>query len=174
MCDCSLIKEILEHDGSIPMICQWAQEFLGYQFSVTHHHNQMMVDVEALTCLFGKLIATYCCIAHAFSKRDKKIRPNAYIKSTFRLSATAKLETPTEPYQSPHVLSSSCIMDIVQGTPIVEVYTPLAVISLCPVLFIVPSKDKIINENPNNTKMKITAVSETLFSEWWCINDYFA
>ena len=63
-------------------------------------------------------------------------------------------------------------MDIIQGTPIVEVHTPLIVILSCPILFIVPSKDTIINENPNNTKMKITVVAKTLFSKWWCIDDY--
>ena len=26
ICDCSAIKEILEYDGPIPMICRWAQE----------------------------------------------------------------------------------------------------------------------------------------------------
>ena len=77
MCDCSLIKEILEYDGSIPMICQWAQELLGCQFSVIHRHNQMMVDVDALTRRFGKLIATHCCIAHVLSEQDKKLRQKA-------------------------------------------------------------------------------------------------
>ena len=133
----------------------------------------MMVDVDSLMHRFDKLITTHCCIAHILSKRDKKLGPNAYIKSTFHLSATAKLETPTEPYKSPPILSSSCFMDIVQCTPIIEVHNPLTIISPCPVLFIVPSKDTRINENPNDTEMKIIAVAKILFSEWWCINDYF-
>ena len=33
MCDCSAIKEVLEYDGTIHMICRWAQELLGYNFS---------------------------------------------------------------------------------------------------------------------------------------------
>ena len=114
---------------------------------------------------FGKLIATHCCISHSLSERDKKVRPNTYNESTFHSSATAKLETPTEPYQSPPVLSSSCVMDIVPCTPIAEVHNPLTVISSCPVLFIVPSVVTLLNENPNDTEMKITSVAKTIFSE---------
>ena len=132
----------------------------------------MMVDVDALTRRFGKLIATHCCIAHVLSERDKNLRPKAYIKSTFHSSATTKLETPTEPYKSRPVLYSRCVMDTIQGTPIVEVHTPSTIISLCPVLFIEASKETIIKENPNDTEMKITAVARTLFSKWWCIDDY--
>ena len=36
LCDCSAIKEVLEYDSSISMICRWAQELLGYQFTVVH------------------------------------------------------------------------------------------------------------------------------------------
>ena len=68
MCDCFSIKETLEYDESISMICRWAQELLCYQFSLIHHHNQMIVDVDAFTRYFGKLIATHCCIAHVLSK----------------------------------------------------------------------------------------------------------
>ena len=82
------------------------------------------------------------------------------------------METPTEPYKSPPVLYSHYAMNIVQGTPIVEVHTPSTTISSCPVLFIVPSKDTIIKENLNDTEIKITAVTRILFSEWLCIDDY--
>ena len=173
MCDCSSIKYILEYDKSIPMICQWAQELLGYQFSVIYCHNQIMVNINALTRRFGKLIATHCCIAHGLSKRDKKLRPDAYKKSTFYLSATAKLEKPSEPYKYPPILYNYSVMDIVKGTCIAEVHTQLTIISSCPVLFVVPFKETIISENPNDIKMKITAVAGTLFSEWWCIGNYF-
>ena len=43
------MKEIFEYDGNIQMICRWAQELLGYQFSVIHHNNRMMFNVDALT-----------------------------------------------------------------------------------------------------------------------------
>ena len=66
LCDCSVVKEILEYEGSIPMICRWAQELLGYQFSVIHRHKRMMADVDALTRRVGPLIATHCCIAADF------------------------------------------------------------------------------------------------------------
>ena len=71
MCDYSAIKENLEYNGSTPMICRWAQEFLGHQFSVIHRHNQMKVNIDALTRRFGKLIATHCCIVHVLSNETK-------------------------------------------------------------------------------------------------------
>ena len=107
------------------------------------------------------------------SKRDKNLIPKVYIKYTSHSSATTKLETSTEPYKLPPVLYSHCVMDIVQCTSIAELHTPSTSISLCRVLFIVPSKDIIIKENPNDTEIKITAVTKTLFSECWCIDDYF-
>ena len=64
LCDCSAVKEILEYSGSIPMICRWAQELLGYQFSVIHRNCRMMADVDAFTRMFGPLIATHCSIAN--------------------------------------------------------------------------------------------------------------
>ena len=46
--DYSAMMEILEYEGPISMICRWAQGLLGYRFTVVHHSNRMMVDVESL------------------------------------------------------------------------------------------------------------------------------
>jgi hypothetical protein len=78
MCDCNAIKEILEYEGNIAMVSRWAQELLGYHFTVIHRSARMMVDVDGLTRRFGKPIAEYIMIAHIMSKRDQKMRPEAY------------------------------------------------------------------------------------------------
>ena len=48
LCDCLAIKEIIDYTGSIPVICRWAQELLGYEFTVIHRPHKMMMDVDAL------------------------------------------------------------------------------------------------------------------------------
>ena len=78
LCDCSAVREILEYDGTIPMICRWAQELLGYDFDVIHRNNRMMVDVDALTRRFGPLIAKHMVIAAYLRDKDKTSRPKAY------------------------------------------------------------------------------------------------
>ena len=34
------------------MVCRWAQEILGYHFTIVHLSNNIMVDVDALTWRF--------------------------------------------------------------------------------------------------------------------------
>ena len=48
LCDCSVVKDILEYNGSILMIKRWAQELLGYQFLGVHQHEKFMRDVDSL------------------------------------------------------------------------------------------------------------------------------
>ena len=83
MCDCSAVKEILEYSGNISMIQRWAQELLGYHFSVIHRPARMMVDVDALSRRYGKPIATHIAVACIFRARDKHQRPSAYQDSRF-------------------------------------------------------------------------------------------
>ena len=68
----------MEYDGSIRMICRWAQELVGYQFSMIHRNKLMMNDVDALTRRFGLLIATHCYIAGMLHRRDITQQPIAY------------------------------------------------------------------------------------------------
>ena len=70
VCDCSAVKEVLEYSGSIPMVCRWAQELLGYQFTVVHRPNRMMVDVDSLTRRYGPLIAMHCMLSNILHRRD--------------------------------------------------------------------------------------------------------
>ena len=57
MCDCLAIWQILDYSGSISLICRWAQELLGYDFTVLHRPYRMMMDVVEPT------VWTTCCSA---------------------------------------------------------------------------------------------------------------
>jgi hypothetical protein len=93
MCDCKAIREILEYDGTIAMISRWAQELLGYHFTVVHRSARMMVDVDGLTRRFGPSVAEYIMIAKLLSDEDKQRRPSAYA-ADFN-----SIDKPTKVYQ---------------------------------------------------------------------------
>ena len=113
MCDCSAVKEVLEYNGSIPMICRWAQELLGYNFTCIHRSARMMVDVDALTRRFGSLITTHCVIAHIFRVQDHKYKPVSCDANTFHSHSTSKLAdaitaSPLVPILSSTVVNVHC------------------------------------------------------------------
>ena len=95
MCDCSAIKEILEYSGTMPMVCRWAQELLGYQFTVVHRPNHIVVNIDALTRRYGPLIAMHCMVSTILHQRDIQHNPLAYAHSTFLASKTVKLTPST-------------------------------------------------------------------------------
>ena len=97
LCDCSAINEILEYDRGIPMICRWALELLGYQFSVIHRNARMVADADALTRRFEPLIGIHYCIANILRHRDTVWRPLAYCHNIFHSCITARLCAPIEP-----------------------------------------------------------------------------
>ena len=86
LCDCAAVKEILDYDGPITMIKRWAQELLGYHFTVVHRVQRMMKDVDSLNRFYGNPVQTYITIAKIFSDNDKAKRPAAYNQSTFHSS----------------------------------------------------------------------------------------
>ena len=94
ICDCSAIKEVLEHNGTIPMVCRWVQELLYYQFTVVHRFNGMMIDVDSLTQFYGPFIAIHCMVSTILHRRDITAKPSAYNCSISFDSATAKLPPP--------------------------------------------------------------------------------
>ena len=83
ICDCSVIKQVLEYSGTITMVCRWAQELLGYQFTVVYRSNCMMIDVDSLTRRYGPLIAMHCMVARILRQRDFTLKPLAYGSSIF-------------------------------------------------------------------------------------------
>ena len=111
LCDCAAVKEILEYDGPITMIKRWAQELLGYHFSVVHRLQRMMRDVDSLNRFYGNPVETYDTIAQAFADDDKERRPAAYETSVFRTA-----DDPTKigkdahlPEQEPRIFTNKFI-----------------------------------------------------------------
>ena len=86
ICDCSVIKEVLYYSGTIPMVYRWAQEILGYQFTVVYRSNRMMVDVDSLTRRYSPLIAIHCMVATILGQRYLTLKPLAYDSSIFYMS----------------------------------------------------------------------------------------
>ena len=91
MCDCKVIKEVLEYDGTISMVCRWAQELLGYHYTCLHRPARMMVDVDGLTRRFGPALTNYMCVAGLLHSVDVKKRPNAYESTLSAVSTPTKL-----------------------------------------------------------------------------------
>ena len=174
LCDCSAMTEILDYDGNIPMIGRWAQELLGYHFTVVHRSNRMMVDVDALSRRYGPLIATHCSIAGVLHVRDIERRPEAYDKNCFLSSQSSKLSVTNTILTTTPILSSIFIMSTPSVTKNNTISsTPIPIISTSPILFFNTSKDShsSIEVASNTTEMRIKAIAKEIFSEWICIDD---
>ena len=174
LCDCSAMTEILDYEGPIPMIGRWAQELLGYHFTVVHRSNRMMVDVDALSRRYGPLIATHCTIAGILYRRDKDQRPSAYDKATFSSSQSSKLKSQTMPLTVTPILSSTFLTSSYtsseEGDPEKE---NLASISTSPILFFSAADNINVPVAPvlYEPEARITTLAKDLFSEWICIDD---
>ncbi len=88
LCDCSAVKEVLDYTGTIHMVSRWAQELLGYSFSVVHRSAKMMGDVDALTRRFGNHLASHFFISTILRGQDRLDRPRAYLHTTFSKQPT--------------------------------------------------------------------------------------
>ena len=139
MCNCSTMKEILEYDGNIPIICRWTQELLAYSFSVLHQPYRMMIDVNSLTCRFRPQIATHCMIATIISQKDTALWPLAYDTITFKPSATSKLSPPTMPVTQKLILSSAFIASVSILHLTMDQSKPVQILTSSPILFALAS-----------------------------------
>ena len=125
MCDCKAVEEVLEYAGNIAMVQRWAQELLGYHFTVIHRKERMMIDVDALTRRFGEPIATYVCIATILKRLDKAQRPTAYDAAQFKSKPPVRMRstTPTNVVAVP-TLTTSAIHKLAQQSPPVTLPLP--------------------------------------------------
>ena len=59
--DCSSLQAIFDYSGSQALIRRWAQELLGYNFTILHRPSAMMKDVDAVSrwCVHEPLILHY-------------------------------------------------------------------------------------------------------------------
>ena len=73
------------------MMCQWAQELLGYHYTCLHRPDQMMVEVDGLTRRFGTIVTNHMCVADLLHCVDVEKRPNEYACAINALSEPTKL-----------------------------------------------------------------------------------
>ena len=118
------------------MVQRWAQELLGYHFTVLHRPQSMMVDVDALTRRFGPLIAHHCFIASYLHHRDRTLRPTAYLKASFFTSRSTKSKFPPT---SPSTLPILCTTFLQSRSLSTHSPSPSSLasptLSTCPLLF---------------------------------------
>ena len=175
LCDCSAMTEILEYDGPIAMICRWAQELLGYNFTVVHRPSRMMIDVDALSRRYGTLITTHCIVSSILHGQDVSHRPAAYDRSTFLSSLSSKLPPPEISTTATPILSSSFFTSSYtlsqRNTSTKEEGSPT--ISTSPMLFLSGPTDMKENQSPYSlgTEMRIAVIAKEHISEWLCINE---
>ena len=76
LCHCSVIKEVLEFNGSIHQLKCWTQEILAYDFVIIHRVSKMMKDVDAISCYIDPLINIY--LVTAFIMRNNDVRQRIF------------------------------------------------------------------------------------------------
>ena len=180
LCDCSAMKELLEYDGSISMISRWAQELLGYHFTVIHRSARMMRDVDAFSRRFGPMIARHMMIATILSARDRMKRPEAYEASTFKTSKKASVFGPTniDANQDNPVLVNNYIdttlqhfmTDQKEDYPASEEMTHLATSPIMLVHAAQISCQGLVHET-TDIRMRTLDIPDSLELNWLCIND---
>ena len=83
------------------MVCCWAQELLGYHLTIVQRSNKMMVDVDALTWLFGHLISHHIAIASLRSIRNRANCPHAYAATKLSKLGNVKITETDNPFSNP-------------------------------------------------------------------------
>ena len=177
LCDCSAVKELLEYDGDIAMISRWAQELLGYHFTVIHRSARMMRDVDAITRRFGPMIARHMMIAAILSARDREKRPAAYEKEAFVSSKKASMpETGTYEYDTP-ILINACVDSTVQQltlrTPDQPSPSTEVQLTTSPIMLVHAAQigcDTHSKENAD-VQMRTMDIPDSMEVNWLCIND---
>ena len=177
ICDYSSVKELLEYNGTIPLVCLWAQELLGYQFTIIHRPNRMMADVDSLTRRYGSLIAMNCMVSSILYQRDTVTRPFAYVTKIFHNSSTAKLtppvfsKTPTPLLHNGYITTTCAKLNESPSTVFTK--NTQQIISSNPILY--TSFESIFLKIPRVTladhNNRIFTESQSFFSDWWIIND---
>ena len=102
------------------MVCRWAQEFLGYHFSIVHRSNNILADVDALTRRFGTLTDHHCLISSILHHTDKINISEAYYEAVFTKEDKVNVRIEfQEDRQQPVIIIANTIKyyDIMQQVP---------------------------------------------------------
>ena len=110
MCDCKEIEEIIEYTGNVAIIQRWAQELLGYHFTVIHWKGGIIMDVSALNRQFSPSYDLHLIIYVILSQVDRINIPQAYSHEYFKENAPVCIKPASESELLPiPVLSLSVI-----------------------------------------------------------------
>ena len=123
MCDCTSVQEVVEYNESILVVQRWAQELLGYNFTVIHRREKMMGDVDALTRRFEENFSVYLCVAKILRDKDELKFPDSYDDAAFVTKQPTWLKTCNDNIFIP-VLTIQCIQNISQPTNIAPTVPP--------------------------------------------------
>ena len=128
------MKKLLEYDGEIHMICRWAQELLGYHYSIIHRCARMMRDIDVISRRFGPSIGLHIRTASLLASFDREKQPSAYTATvppptTEAVCSSSQLHELLIPVLTKYALINFTSID--QTTPVVF---PCASISSAPVL----------------------------------------
>ena len=81
-CDC-LAMQIFGYNGSFAQIARWAQEILGYNNIIVHQSYKIMVNIDAINCIYGKGIALYIAFTAYLKQCYIEQHSEAYDSSVF-------------------------------------------------------------------------------------------
>ena len=70
LCHCSVIKEVLEFNGSTHQLERWPQEILAYDFVIINRVSKMMKNVDAISCYIDPLINIYLVTSSIMRNND--------------------------------------------------------------------------------------------------------
>jgi len=78
--DCKALEAIADYHGDNRLLSRWAQELLGYAFTIVHRPASMMIDVNDLSRYEGvhPLVARYEQIAAVYAAKSRESHAWAY------------------------------------------------------------------------------------------------
>ena len=94
------------------MVCLWAQEILGYYFTIVHIINKMMVYVDDLTWRFWHLISHHISISELLRSCERAKHPCAYATTKFSNLSNAKITETDNPFSKPPPLLTSYALQL--------------------------------------------------------------
>ena len=181
LCDCKPISEVLEYNGDIYMVYRWAQELLGYHFSVLHWSAHMMADIDALTCRSDNITAQCFKISTLSSHYDRARYPASYVGDLKSVPRATKIPTTAHaPTLDIPIITDTIINGTIDAVTASQFYqcfsaTKIFRLSLSSVPIMLHSSTGLYRlvptvEPPTNTSGKMKKITSFQVINWLCID----